>query len=129
MHVYVCVCVCVCVDQTKRGAGAGLHCTDEFSSNDASAYGQDVQDYDLPVLLSRAPVSYADKREKRKKRGFAMDDDSAAAAAGGAGVGREDSPGGPTPGPKYSYMGHVLSLLCTVINDRPPGQTDDFLTN
>lgn len=30
-------------------------------------------------------------------------------------------PGGPTPGPKYSYMGHVLSLLCTVINDQRPG--------
>lgn len=30
-------------------------------------------------------------------------------------------PGGPTPEAKYSYMGHVLSLLCTVINDQPPG--------
>lgn len=30
-------------------------------------------------------------------------------------------PGGPTPGPKYSYMGHVLSLPCTVINDPTPG--------
>lgn len=30
-------------------------------------------------------------------------------------------PGGPTPGPKYSYMGHVLSLLCAVINDQRRG--------
>lgn len=50
------------------------------------------------------------------------------------GSGREDSQSkeAPTPGPKYSYMGHVLSLLCTVINDQPPGGTPNlmiFLTN
>ena len=31
--------------------------------------------------------------------------------------------------PNSSMGHHVLSLLCTVINDQPTGPTDDFLTN